>query len=473
MPSNSPDTEQSIDHLLLTDRQDTARYTTDWRGKWTGQAMGVARPRTTEDVQSIVRWCRKTQTKIVPQGGNTGLSGAATPEPAGRNLIVSFERMNRVLDIDQASGNITVEAGCTLAQIQDAAKEQDLLFPLSLASEGTCQIGGALSTNAGGIHVLKYGNARALCLGLEAVLPDGGCFQQPKVLVKDNTGYDLKQLLIGAEGTLGLITRACMRLFPRPKGKAAVWLGCDTAHQAIECFKSARDFFGPALTACEYVSDACLERVVSFAETHKRPLSETAPVNLLIEVSSWESDAHAHQNAETWFVNAYEKGLLNDAVISNSLAQYQNLWKLREGISEAQGHGRPVVKHDISLPLNCIPEFLETCKAKITNGFNGVCIEAFGHVGDGNLHYNLTPATDMPHDEFRALEGDLNTCVHDLVDALQGSISAEHGLGVLRMNEALRYAGATETSMRLAIKSALDPDNMMNPGKVLPTSLLG
>ena len=463
--------EPNIDHLLLTDPVATARYLTDWRGKWVGQAIGVARPRTVEDVQAIVHWCRDTQTKIVPQGGNTGLSGAATPAATGRNLIISFERMNRILDIDTASGAITVEAGCTLAQIQDAAREHDLLFPLSLASEGTCQIGGALSTNAGGIHVLKYGNARALCLGLEAVLPDGGRFKPAKGLVKDNTGYDLKQLLIGAEGTLGLITSACMRLFPQPKGKVAVWLGCETADLAIECFKNARNFFGPSLTACEFISDACLERVVSFTDTLKRPLSKPSAVNLLIDVSSWESDSHAHQAAETWFVDAYEGGLLSDAVISNSQAQYQSLWRLREGISEAQGHGQPVVKHDVSLPINSIPAFLKTCEAHIQERFNGVSIEAFGHVGDGNLHYNLLPAPEMSHDTFRSLESELNACVHDLVDELQGSISAEHGLGVLRMAEALRYAGEAETAMRFAIKRALDPDNMMNPGKVLPSSL--
>ena len=452
---------------LLVGDEDTARYLTDWRGKWRGQAIGVVRPKSADDVAAIMDWCVETKTPLVPQGGNTGLSGAATPDDSAKSLVISMEKMNSIVSVDRSAGVITAQAGCTLLQLQEAAAEHDLLFPLSLASEGSCQLGGALATNAGGIHVVRYGNARALCLGLEAVLPNGKRLSGPKELFKDNTGYDLKQLLIGSEGTLGVITAASMRLYPRPQGSAAVFASCATVADAIDAFRLARDMLGPALSAFEMISAPCMEAVLAHMSDARFPLSDPAPIYLLTEFSSWESEEHAQSRAEQWFTAVFERELISDAVISQSLTQFKDLWTLREGVSEAQAYQRPVIKHDISLPLTHIAPFIARCEKALNDQFTGISIEPFGHMGDGNIHYNIGPAEGFDHDQFRSKESDINRCVHDLVAEAEGSISAEHGLGVLRRDEAARYKSEDEQMLMRAVKSALDPGGLMNPGKVL------
>ena len=455
---------------VLIDEGDTAKYLTDWRGKWRGQAIGVARPKSTNDVAAVMNWCAETKTPLVPQGGNTGLSGAATPDDSATSLVISLEKMNTVLSVDQSAGVITAQAGCTLLQLQEAAAEHGLLFPLSLASEGTCQLGGALATNAGGIHVLRYGSARALCLGIEAIFPNGARLDGPKTLFKDNTGYDLKQLLIGSEGTLGVITAASMRLFPRPSGSAVVFAACPTVDNAISAFRLARDLLGPMLTAFELISAPCLEAVTTHMPDARFPLSDHAPFYLLAELSSWRDDDDAQDSGEQWFTAAFERDLISDAIISQSLTQFNDLWALRESVSEAQSHQRPVIKHDVSLPLERIAPFMTRCQKALSEQFTGLSIEPFGHMGDGNIHYNIGPAPDADHDRFRLMEADINRCVHDLVAEAGGSISAEHGLGVLRRDEAARYKSADEQLLMRAIKSAIDPNQLMNPGKVLTMS---
>ena len=455
---------------VLIDEGDTAKYLTDWRGKWRGQAIGVARPKSTNDVAAVMNWCAETKTPLVPQGGNTGLSGAATPDDSATSLVISLEKMNTVLSVDQSAGVITAQAGCTLLQLQEAAVEHGLLFPLSLASEGTCQLGGALATNAGGIHVLRYGSARALCLGIEAIFPNGARLDGPKTLFKDNTGYDLKQLLIGSEGTLGVITAASMRLFPRPSGSVVVFAACPTVDNAISAFRLARDLLGPMLTAFELISAPCLEAVTTHMPDARFPLSDHAPFYLLAELSSWRDDDDAQDSGEQWFTVAFERDLISDAIISQSLTQFNDLWALRESVSEAQSHQRPVIKHDVSLPLERIAPFMTRCQKALSDQFIGLSIEPFGHMGDGNIHYNIGPAPDADHDRFRSMEADINRCVHDLVAEAGGSISAEHGLGVLRRDEAARYKSADEQLLMRAIKSAIDPNQLMNPGKVLTMS---
>ena len=455
---------------VLIDEGDTAKYLTDWRGKWRGQAIGVARPKSTNDVAAVMNWCAETKTPLVPQGGNTGLSGAATPDDSATSLVISLEKMNTVLSVDQSAGVITAQAGCTLLQLQEAAAEHGLLFPLSLASEGTCQLGGALATNAGGIHVLRYGSARALCLGIEAIFPNGARLDGPKTLLKDNTGYDLKQLLIGSEGTLGVITAASMRLFPRPNGSAVVFAACPTVDNAISAFRLARDLLGPMLTAFELISAPCLEAVTTHMPDARFPLSDHAPFYLLAELSSWRDDDDAQDSGEQWFTAAFERDFISDAIISQSLTQFNDLWALRESVSEAQSHQRPVIKHDVSLPLERIAPFMTRCQKALSEQFTGLSIEPFGHMGDGNIHYNIGPAPDADHDRFRLMEADINRCVHDLVAEAGGSISAEHGLGVLRRDEAARYKSADEQLLMRAIKSAIDPNQLMNPGKVLTMS---
>jgi len=452
---------------FLSDAALSEKYLTDWRGKWTGRAIAVARPRSTEAVQKIVSYCHDQKIPIVPQGGNTSLSGAATPDASGKALVLSLERLNEIESIDPASGIITAGAGCTLLQVQEAAAEQDRLFPLSFASEGTCQIGGALSTNAGGTHVFRYGSARNLCLGLEVVLPNGEVLGATKSLFKDNTGYDLRDLFIGAEGTLGIITKATLKTYPSVKAATALLVAVQSVSQACRTFRHAQSFLGPGLTACEMISDICLEHVLNHTPNARFPLEARAPYYVLLEVSSWESDAACLERAMAWFETVMEGGVVMDATISESISQFRELWALRENISESQSFKRPIVKHDISLPLGNIPDFIDASQKALQAEFGDISIEPFGHLGDGNLHYNIGPGPSADFEAFNSLHDPINTVVHDLVDQMGGSISAEHGLGVLRRDEAERYRSPIETLVMRQIKQTLDPHGLMNPGKVL------
>jgi FAD/FMN-containing dehydrogenase len=426
----------------------------------------VALPGSTEEVAAVVRACVAAGVAVVPQGGNTGLCGGATP--TGGEVVVSLRRMNRIRAIDADNNSITVEAGCTLHAVQEAAREADRLFPLSLAAEGSATIGGNLSTNAGGVQVLRYGNARELTLGLEVVLADGRIWNGLRALRKDNTGYDLKHLFIGAEGTLGLITAATLKLFPRPRTHATAWVAVPDPASAVRLLGRLRDAAGDNVTAFEIVGRPALELVLRHIPNARDPLLGKPAWQVLIELGG-SSDMGGDLSAtlERALEAAAEDGIVNDAVLAASEAQTAALWALRENVSEAQKIEGISIKHDIAVPVSRIAEFIARADAALRAAFPEVRIICFGHIGDGNLHYNQSRSDAQSNDEFIAQTGAVNRIVHDLVHGLGGSISAEHGLGQLKREEVLRYKSQTEMDLMRAVKQALDPRGLMNPGKLL------
>ncbi len=446
---------------VLTDPDEIQAFVTDWRGRFVGSAQCVVRPANTAEVAAVVKACLEAGAPIVPQGGNTSLCGAATPDAAGQAVVVSLSRLNRIAAVDAKNNTISVGAGCTLAAVQAAAREVDRLFPLALASEGTCQIGGNLSTNAGGVQVLRYGNTRELTLGLEVVLPSGEIWDGLRGLRKDNTGYDLKQLFIGAEGTLGIITGAVLKLFPLPKSQTTCWLNVASPAAAVDLLNQAKIAFDGQLTAFELVSETALGLVLKNIPDTQRPAS-VSPWYVLAEFSDTSSYA-----VEYWLHARLEAGEVLDAVIAQSETQAAKLWSLRENISEAQKIEGISIKHDIAVPVSAIPAFLERADAALAAAFPGIRVVAFGHVGDGNLHYNLSKPDAQENTHFIDSQPAVNRIVHDTVDALNGSISAEHGIGQLKREELLRYKSPVEMALMRSIKQALDPRGLMNPGKVL------
>ncbi len=445
---------------VLVDAADTAAFLTDWRGRYRGAALCVVRPGTVAEVAAVVSACVEAGVPIVPQGGNTGLCGGATPDSSGRAVVVSLARLNRILAVDPLNNTITVEAGCTLAAVQDAARAVDRLFPLALASEGSCQIGGNLSTNAGGVQVLRYGNTRELTLGLQVVLPSGEVWDGLRGLRKDNTGYDLKHLFIGAEGTLGIITAAVLKLFPLPRTQTTCWLNLASPAAAVALLNSARRAFDAQLTAFELVSETALTLVLRHITGASRPAAPS-PWYVLAEFSDADPAA-----VERWLADCLAAGEVDDGVLAASGAQAGKLWSLRENISEAQKREGISIKHDIAVPVSSIPQFLETADAALAAAFPGIRVVAFGHVGDGNLHYNLSKPDAGDNAAFLASQPEVNRIVHDTVHALNGSISAEHGIGQLKREEILRYKSATEIDLMRTIRKALDPAGLMNPGKL-------
>ena len=448
---------------VLTAAEDIAPYCTDWRGRYSGSALCVALPGGTEEVAAVVRTCAAAGVAIVPQGGNTGLCGGATP--AGGEVLVSVRRMNRIRALDADNNSITVEAGCTLQAVQGAAAAADRLFPLSLAAEGSATLGGNLSTNAGGVQVLRYGNARELTLGLEVVLADGRIWDGLRALRKDNTGYDLKHLFIGAEGTLGLITAAVLKLFPRPRTHATAWVAVPDPAAAVRLLGRLRDTAGDNVTAFEIVGRAALELVLRHIPNTRDPLAGKPAWRVLIELSGAREGLAAV--LEQVLQRAAEDGLVADAALAASEAQAKALWALRENVSEAQKIEGVSIKHDVALPVSRIAEFIARADAALLAAFPEVRIICFGHIGDGNLHYNQSRPEAQSNGDFIAQTGTVNRLVHDLVHQLGGSISAEHGLGQLKRQEVLRYKSETEMDLMRAVKQALDPRGLMNPGKLL------
>ena len=448
---------------VLTAAEDIAPYCTDWRGRYSGSALCVALPVGTEEVAAVVRTCAAAGVAIVPQGGNTGLCGGATP--AGGEVLVSLRRMNRIRALDADNNSITVEAGCTLQAVQGAAAAADRLFPLSLAAEGSATLGGNLSTNAGGVQVLRYGNARELTLGLEVVLADGRIWDGLRALRKDNTGYDLKHLFIGAEGTLGLITAAVLKLFPRPRTHATAWVAVPDPAAAVRLLGRLRDTAGDNVTAFEIVGRAALELVLRHIPNTRDPLAGKPAWQVLIELSGARGELAAV--LEQVLQQAAEDGLVTDAALAASEAQAKALWALRENVSEAQKIEGASIKHDVALPVSRIAEFIARADAALLAAFPEVRIICFGHIGDGNLHYNQSRPEAQSNGDFIAQTGTVNRLVHDLVHQLGGSISAEHGLGQLKRQEVLRYKSETEMDLMRAVKQALDPRGLMNPGKLL------
>jgi FAD/FMN-containing dehydrogenase len=452
---------------LVADAAGMAAHLEDWRGRYRGAARCVVKPGSTQELSRVVALLAGQGVPMVPQAGNTGLVGGATPDRSGDSVIINVSRLRRVRAVDAANNSITVEAGCTLREVQDAAAAAGRLFPLSLAAEGSCEIGGNLSTNAGGVHVLRYGNARDLTLGLEAVLPDGRIWDGLRGLRKDNTGYDLKHLFIGAEGTLGIITAAVLKLFPRPKASAVAWLAVDSAAAAVELLARLRDRLGERITAFELVGRPALELVLKNIPGVRAPLAGTAQWSVLVEACESLAGFDLETALEVALMEQIEGGLVADAAVARSLAQAAEFWRLRESISEAQKIEGYSIKHDVSVPVSRIPEFLDRAGAALPAPFPGVRIVAFGHVGDGNLHYNLSHPEGRSNAELMARSADANRIVHDIVADLGGSISAEHGLGQLKRTEVLRYKSEVEMETMRAIKRALDPRGLMNPGKVL------
>jgi FAD/FMN-containing dehydrogenase len=452
---------------VLTAPGDTAPYLIDQRRRFTGNALAVLRPGDTDEVAGLVRLCVQHRVAIVPQGGNTGLVLGSVPDSSGNAVVLSLNRLNRIRAVDIVNNTMTAEAGCILQTIQESAAGHGRLFPLSLAAQGTCTIGGNLSTNAGGTGVLRYGNTRDLCLGLEVVTAQGEIFSSLRGLRKDNTGYDLRGLFIGAEGTLGIITAAVLKLFPQPKATVTALAALRTPQQALTLLTMAQDRCGAALTAFELMSDACLQLVRRHFPASQMPFSEPHAQYVLLELSDSESEAHAQALLQQVLADALQATLVDDAVVAGSLTQSLSLWALREQISDAQAREGKNIKHDVSLPISRIGDFINTTDALLQQRFPGCRMVTFGHLGDGNLHYNVAAPINVDDNDFVASQSAINLIVHDSVDRHGGSISAEHGIGVLKREELRRYKSPLELQLMRNIKQALDPLNLMNPGKVL------
>lgn len=454
------------DKNVITDADAMVPYLKEWRDLFRGTARAVVRPGSTAEVAAVVKLAAETGTVIVPQGGNTGLVGGQIPVTDGSEIILSLQRLDRIRAVDPQGDTLTVEAGVTLQRAQEAAEAAGRLFPLSLASEGSCTIGGNLSTNAGGTAVLAYGNARELCMGLEVVLADGRIWNGLRYLRKDNTGYDLKNLFIGAEGTLGIITAAVLKLFPQPASRETAFLAVPSPEAALELLNLARAGAGGTVTTFELMTRFCLDIVLRHASGTRDPLSEASPWYVLMELSS-QSATGLDEAAEAFLGDALERGLVTDAVLAGSLAQRADLWKLREMLSEVQVHEGGSIKHDISVPLNAVPAFLERAIAAVEAMVPGCRPVPFGHMGDGNIHFNVSQPVGADKAAFIARWGEMNEAVHAIVTELHGSISAEHGIGRLKRYLLPGVKDPVELALMKTLKTTLDPQNILNPGAVL------
>jgi FAD/FMN-containing dehydrogenase len=451
---------------VLRASSDVEPYLVDHRGCYRGRAIAVVRPGTTAQVAEVVRACVRRGIAIVPQGGNTGLCGGATPDASGNEILLSLTRLTRVRGVDADNATITVEAGVPLAQVHDAAAAHGMTFPLSLASEGSCTIGGNLSTNAGGTAVLRFGNARDLTLGLEVVLADGRVWDGLRGLRKDNTGYDLKQLFIGGEGTVGIITAAVLKLFPAPRTRVTALAAVHDVAAAIALLRIVKRMLGDRLVGFELISEAALK----LSQQHHPGSADPLPGHpwyALVQADDSAPDAPLSALMEAALAQAVDRNVVRDATLAQSQDQVGRLWALRENISEAQRREGPNIKHDIALPVSAIPGFLAQSERALTQAFPGARFVIFGHLGDGNLHYNLAAPPGVPADRFMDQTPTANRIVHDLVAAAGGSISAEHGIGQLKREELTRYKSPLELELMRRIKGALDPDRLLNPGKVL------
>ncbi len=453
------------DHCLHA-AGDIAPYLVEERGLFRGRALAVVRPGRTEEAARVVGLCAAEGLAVVPQGGNTGLCGGGVPPEHGRAVVISTERLTRIRRVDPVDFSLTAEAGCVLADVQQAAAEAGCLFPLSLGAEGSCRIGGNLSTNAGGVAVLRYGNARDLVLGLEVVLPDGRIWSGLRTLRKDNTGYDLKQLFIGAEGTLGLITAAVLKLFPQPREAATALVALPGPQQATDLLFRARQASGDAVTACELIPRIGLDLDLAHLPGCRDPFARPHPWYLLLELSS-SRPGGLRAALEAVLADALESGLAADAVLAESEGQRAALWRLREGIPEAQKKEGGSIKHDVAVPTSRVPELIRRATAAVEAELPGVRVVAFGHLGDGNIHFNLTQPVGADRRAFLDRWGEMNRIVHDIVVAMDGSIAAEHGIGRLKAGELARTADPVELDLMRRLKAALDPAGVMNPGKIL------
>ena len=452
---------------VLTDG-DLRAWEEDWRKRERGKALAVVRPETTAEVAGVVRACAAAGTAIVAQGGNTGLVGGSTPDKSGTQVLLSLQRMNRLRGIDSANLTMTVEAGCILQSLQEAAQQQGLLFPLSLAAEGSCTIGGNLGTNAGGTQVVRYGNARDLCLGLEVVTAQGEIWDGLTGLRKDNTGYDLRDLFIGSEGTLGIITAATMKLYPLPAATLTAWAAVPSLEAAVTLLALAHRRLGAGLTGFEVMGQFALELTAKHFPQLRVPLYEQTPWCVLLENSDHESEVHARGQFEQLLETALDQGCATDAVVAENIAQARQLWHVRESIPLAQAEEGLNIKHDISIPVSRIADFCREADALLRQAIPGVRLVNFGHLGDGNLHYNVQAPEGADMAAFlRDFEPTVNTIVYDTVTRYAGSISAEHGVGTLKLDKLIKHKSPVALALMHSIKHALDPHNLLNPGRVL------
>jgi FAD/FMN-containing dehydrogenase len=452
---------------VLTAESDLAAWTSDWRGMYQGQAAAVVRPRTTQDVADCVALCASLGVPVVPRGGNTGLCGGATPDGNPLNVVLSLDRMNAITSVDPVANTMVVQAGCILGEIQRAAEAHGRLFPLSLAAEDSCQIGGNLATNAGGVNVVRYGMVRDLVLGLEVVLPSGEIWNGLRTLRKDNTGYDLKQLFLGAEGTLGIITAAALRIFPATKTRAVALVAVETPRQALDLFSVMFERCAGRIDAFEYFSGECLELVLGVTPTLRRPFAEAHAGYVLIEVADSGEEGPLQALLEEALGEAFERECCADIAVASSLAQANALWQLREDISEAQRVDGAHLKHDVSLPIGRIPEFMEAARRRLFAAFPDLRLFVFGHVGDGNLHYNVSRPLGAAPDYFSSCGTAVTEIILDEVAQQDGSFSAEHGIGQLKRKHLRMYKSPLEIRLMEDLKRTFDPKGIMNPGKIL------
>lgn len=457
-------------HVLTHDdpATDLSAYEQDWRKRHHGRALAVVRPGSTTEVAQVVQACAQARVSLVPQGGNTGMVVGSVPDASGRQVVLSLQRMNAIRAIDPDNLTLTADAGCVLQTAQQAAKAAGLWLPLSLAAEGSCTLGGNLATNAGGTQVLRFGNARDLCLGLEVVTARGEIWNGLSGLRKDNTGYDLRHLLVGSEGTLGVITAATMKLFPRPACQLTAWAAVPSMQAAVTLLGLTQRQLGPGLTGFEVMGQFALHLVDRHFPALRVPLWQDSPCCVLLEISDTEGETHARGRLEAVLEAAFATGCVTDAVVAESLAQARRLWHVRESIPLAQAEEGLNIKHDISVPVSRIPAFCEATDALLQREIPGVRLVNFGHLGDGNLHYNVQCPDGVDGPTFlREQEARVNGLVFDAVQRFGGSISAEHGIGSLKAHTLPQYKSAVALGMMHAIKQALDPQNLMNPGRVL------
>ena len=450
------------DKAVLTAEADRAPFLAEWRGNYTGEAPIVVQPGSVDAVAAVVRCCAQLGVPVVPQGGNTGLVGGSVSGQA--EVVVSLNRLNAVREVDAINFSLCVDAGCTLAAAQAAAADADLMLPLSLSSEGSCQIGGNLATNAGGVSVLRYGNARDQVLGLEVVLPDGTLLSALQSLRKNNAGYDLKQLFVGSEGTLGIITGATLKLAPAPEARLVLWLALDSHAHVLDAYTRFRRAFGATMAAFELVPDIAVDFVVRHIEGARRPAD--APVHALIELHGGraEIDRDAVLAAVS---DAVDAGALRDAIVADSDRDQAALWAVRHNISDAQRPEGASIKHDIAVPLGALQAFIKTATERVEALVPGVRPVCFGHIGDGNLHFNLSQPLDLDREAFLARAPALTRTVHEAAQSLGGTISAEHGIGLLKRDLLATQVGPVSHALMRRLKESLDPDGIMNPGKLL------
>lgn len=446
-----------------TDANELEPHLTEWRDRWTGKTLLMVSPQTTEEVAAVVAACHRSATAIVPQGGNTGLCGGAIPDASGEQVLLSLSRMNKIRSVSPDDHSIVVDAGCTLSAIQDAAAEADRFFPLSLAAEGSCQIGGNLSTNAGGINVLRYGTARSQALGLEVVLPDGTTWNGLRALRKDTSGYDLKQLFIGAEGTLGVITAACLRLYPAVRHAQTALVALDSPDKAVGLLAELRQRLSDQIQAFELMPDRAIRFVCRHIPGTRCPLEGESPWYALVEGINIAVADQMYQQ----LLDCHNKGLITDAVVAKNQSEADELWRMRHAVSEAQKREGASLKHDVSVPIGSVGAFISAANAAVARHDPAIRVVAFGHVGDGNVHYNLSQPKDRDPATFLASREALESIVYEVVDRFGGSISAEHGIGQAKRADLRKYRGETELDLMRTIKAALDPHNTMNPGKVI------